>query len=54
MNGWKVFSEVADFPSWKARLRILALDLQDLGAITTFLEHVQVITAVCQEARRPI
>lgn len=41
VNGWKVFSEVADFPTWKARLRILALDLQDLEAITTFLNHVQ-------------
>jgi hypothetical protein len=42
VSGWKVFSEQPDFSEWKARLRVLALDLQDLSAITAFLETVQV------------
>jgi len=41
VNGWKVYSELADFVSWKHRLRILALDLQDLANINKFLEDVK-------------
>jgi len=41
VSGWKVFSEQADYQEWKARLRILALDLQDLSAIASFLACVE-------------
>ena len=41
MNALKVYSKQPDFHTWKSRLKIYQLDLQDLTSINNFLAYVE-------------